>query len=73
MRELKYHALLKKFEAEALEAKAILEVYFANSVGIGEHPQIITEMDKLLHKLADAEGKIEALSKFITIREEKEE
>jgi len=73
MSELKYYALLKKFEAEALESKAILEAYFANSVGIGEHPKIITEMGKLLHKLADAEGKIEALNKFITIREEKEE
>ena len=56
-----YNALLKKYEAEAAEAKATLYVYFNNPAGIGEHPGLIEEMDKLIGKLGDANGKIETL------------
>ena len=44
-----------------LEAIATLEVYTKNSVGIGEHPQIIEEMDKLVRVVADVNGYLEAL------------
>ena len=70
MSSLKYDALVKKYEAEAAEAKAILEVYFKNAVGIGEHSQIIEEMDKQLDKLATSEGKFEMLTKLVSIHEE---
>ena len=56
-----YSALIKKYEAEKAEAKAILNVYFNNPAGIGEHPDLIEEMDKLLGKLGEAEDKIETL------------
>jgi hypothetical protein len=58
---LMYSALIKKYEAEKAEAKAILNVYFNNPAGIGEHPDLIEEMDKLLGKLGEAEDKIETL------------
>ena len=63
---MKIQALMAKYHAERLEALATLEVYMTNSVGIGEHPQIVEEMDKLITKLADAEGKIEVLKKHIS-------
>ena len=70
MSSLKYDALVKKFEAEVAEAKAILEVYFTNAAGIGGHPDIIREMDKQINKLATAEGKFEMLTKLVSIHEE---
>jgi len=51
---LKVDALRAKYQAEKLEAIAALEVYVKNSVGIGEHPQIIEEMDKLVEQVANA-------------------
>lgn len=56
-----YKALVAKYEAELLEAKATLEVYFNNSVGIGEHPQHLEEMNELVDKMASASDKLEAL------------
>ena len=65
MSQLKYEALERKFEAEMLEAKAILEVYFTNSVGIGEHPQVLDEMNKQLLRYHDAKGKLESLYEIV--------
>jgi|TARA_R110001592_G_scaffold78273_1_gene234958 hypothetical protein len=58
-----FKALLKKYEADIAAAFAVLIVYFDNSVGIGEHPQFIEEMDKQLDILASAEEKLNALNK----------
>ena len=38
-------ALIIKYEGEIAEAKANVQVYLANPVGIGEHPDIIAAMD----------------------------
>ncbi len=56
-----YKALVAKYESELLAAKATLEVYFNNSVGIGEHPQHLEEMNELVDKMASASDKLEAL------------
>ncbi len=56
-----YQALVAKYEADLLEAKATLNVYFSNSVGIGEHPQHLEEMNELVDKMASASDKLEAL------------
>ena len=58
-----YKALAKKYEAQIAEAYATLIVYFDNSVGIGEHPQHLQEMDKLVDKVSSAEDKLKALNK----------
>ena len=58
-----FKALKKKYEAQIAEAFATLVVYFDNSVGIGEHPQFIDEMDKQLEVISTAEEKLEALNK----------
>ena len=43
-------ALARKYEADIAQAKATMEIYLDNSVGIGEHPQHIEELDKLTNK-----------------------
>lgn len=59
-----YESLVRKYESEILEAEAALMVYMENSVGIGEHPQLIEEMDKLVDKLATASDKLNTLQQF---------
>ena len=61
MSSLKVEALFARYEAQKKEALATMEVYFGNSVGIGEHPQIIDEMDKLVRKVDEANGLIATL------------
>ena len=57
-------ALEKKDEAEIAAADATIKIYLTNSVGIGEHPQHLEELDKLLQKIVDAEEKLKALVPF---------
>ena len=59
-----YEALRHKYESDILTAKASLLVYFNNAVGIGEHPQHLEEMDKLLDSMATANDKMEMLTKM---------
>ena len=58
-----YQALIKRYESKIYEAKSILAVYFTSSVGIGEHPQILDEMDKLLDTICTAEDKKSVLER----------
>ena len=58
-----YYALTKRYESKIYEAKSILAVYFTSSVGIGEHPQILEEMDKLLDTICIAEDKKSVLER----------
>ena len=48
-------ALARKYEAIIAEATATAEIYFDNSVGIGEHPQHIQELDKLVTKISKSD------------------
>jgi len=61
VREILIDALVKKYKAEIAENKATLNIYLTNPVGIGEHPQHIEEMDKLITKIADAKDKLETI------------
>ena len=47
-------ASIDRYNAQISEAKATLEIYLNKSVGIGEHPQHIYEVDKLIAKIATA-------------------
>ena len=63
-----YDALKLKYQGDFAIAKASVLVYFNNPVGIGEHPQHIEEMDKLITKMVDANDKLQLLqSKFENI------
>lgn len=56
--KIKFKALQARYEAQKLEAIATLMIYANDSVGIGEHPQIIDEMDKQVGKIADANERL---------------
>ena len=60
----KLNALKKRYEAQIAESLATLSIYLTNSVGIGEHPQHLDEIDKQLDKIAQAEEKLDALDAF---------
>jgi ribosomal protein S3 len=60
-----YEALMSKYASEMSEAEATLLVYFNNPVGIGEHPQHLEEMDKMVEKYANAKDKSEALQQIV--------
>jgi NAD(P)H-hydrate repair Nnr-like enzyme with NAD(P)H-hydrate epimerase domain len=64
MRRAILNALKAKYEAEIAEADATANIYLDNSVGIGEHPQHIEEVDKLIEKIANAKEKIDVLKEF---------
>ena len=57
-------ALEDKYNAQISSADATIKIYLTNSVGIGEHPQHLEEIDKLLQKIVDAEEKLKALVPF---------
>jgi|TARA_R100000482_G_scaffold72081_1_gene27517 hypothetical protein len=63
MRDLFIEALRKKYEADISIAKATISVYMDKSVGIGEHPQFVEEVDKQLDIISTAEEKLETLIK----------
>ena len=58
-----YEALIKKYEAEIEESLATHRVYMNKSVGIGEHSDLITELDKYVAKLATAEDNLSTLQR----------
>ena len=64
MRSEKLEALKKRYQAQVAESIATLNIYVKNSVGIGEHPQHLDEMDKLLQKIVDAEEKIKVIERW---------
>jgi len=63
-RNLIIKALEDKYNAEVSQAHATITIYLSKSVGIGEHPQHIEEVDKLVDKIAQAEEKLNVLQRF---------
>jgi|TARA_R100001443_G_scaffold89467_1_gene95971 hypothetical protein len=57
-------ALEARYNSQIAEADATIKIYLENSVGIGEHPQHIDEVDKLVQKIADAQEKLNVLKDF---------
>jgi hypothetical protein len=56
-------AALSQYEAQRDEALAVLDVYFNNSVGIGEHSNLLKEVLAWTQKLSEAEENISILNK----------
>ena len=57
-------ALEKKYEADLARADATIKIYLESSVGIGEHPQHLEEVDKLIQNVSDAEEKLRVLRQY---------
>ena len=64
MRRELLDALRARYEADIAEASATVNIYLTNSVGIGEHPQHLEEIDKQIDKIAQAKEKIDVLEQF---------
>ena len=61
MKELFIEALESRYISEIKIAKATISVYMDKSVGIGEHPQFVNEMDKQIEIICNAEEKLKTL------------
>ncbi len=56
-------ALKKRYEAQVAEGFATINIYLQHPVGIGEHPQHLNEVDKLLGQIKEAEEKLSLIEK----------
>ena len=64
MRRAILQALEDRYNAQISEADATIKIYLESSVGIGEHPQHIDEVDKLIEKIANAQEKLKELQHY---------
>ena len=60
-------ALIKKLEGDIAVAKANVDVYLNQSVGIGEHPDIVEAIETQIEKMAAAEEKIDTIRKNLSL------
>jgi len=58
-------ALVARYQAQKLEALTNLNVYLSAAVGVGEHPNIVDECDKLIAKVSEANERIETLRTIV--------
>ena len=64
-------ATLARFEADRQEAIATIGLYLNASVGVGEHPDIVTEIVSATKRLSEAEEALEPLNRnFMNPQEE---
>ena len=59
-------SLIAKYNADIIIARTNLNNYFKNSVGVGEHPDIVEECMKLIKDIAEAREIAETVNSFIT-------
>ena len=64
MRRAILEALKARYEAEIAEADVTINIYLDHPVAIGEHPQHVEEVNKLIDKIAQAKEKLEVLDEF---------
>ena len=64
MRKAIIQALKARYQAQISEADATLKIFLDHPVGIGEHPQHLEEVEKLIKKISSAKGKLETLKNF---------
>tara|TARA_Y100000114_G_C11715982_1_gene305947 strand:- start:207 stop:422 length:216 start_codon:yes stop_codon:yes gene_type:complete len=60
-------SLKLKYEANIAAAKATMSIYLESPVGIGEHPQHLEEMDKLIKEIATNKDKLDAINNHYMI------
>ena len=58
----KLEAAKKYYEGIAAEAEVIIDLYLNNSVGIGEHPDIMGELRSQISKLSEAREGIDTIT-----------
>ena len=65
LKQVIIEALEDRYNAQISEADATLKIYLEHSVGIGEHPQHLDEVDKLIAKIAEAEDKLKIIERWV--------
>ena len=63
-KEVMVDALEKKYEAQMAQAEANIKVFMENPVGVGEHPNIVQEVEKLLKEIKDAKEMLDELKNW---------
>jgi len=66
MKQQLIDGLIAKYNGDIGAARANVQVYLTNPVGIGEHPDIIAAIDVELIKIAEAEDKLLAVEKHFS-------
>ena len=59
------NALVANYNADLQRAEANLLNYFKNSTGVGEHPDIVGEMAKLVDAVSAARGGLQVLNDMV--------
>jgi len=54
-------ALKEKYRGDKAYAEANLAIYLTNMVAIGEHSDLLAEIDIMITKIADLDGKLDVL------------
>ena len=63
-KEVIVDSLEKKYEAQMALAEANIKVFMENPVGVGEHPNIVQEVEKLLKEIKDAKEMLDELKNW---------
>ena len=61
----KLKALRLRYEAQVASAIINLDNYSQNSVGVAEHPDIVSSMDSLIGEIAEAREKLEVVEELV--------
>jgi len=61
----KLKALKLKYEAQVASSIINLNNYEQNSVGVAEHPDIVSSMDALIGAIAEAREKLEVVEELM--------
>lgn len=65
MSKIVLQALVKKLEGDIAVSRANIEIYKQDSVGIGEHPEIVQAVEAELEKYSEAQDKLSNLLKIL--------
>ena len=65
MKRLAFDALRHKYEAQKKNALFIYKNYVTNPAAIGEHPDLLEEMDKAVQMWEAANSRLEALDVLV--------
>jgi len=65
-----FNAARIRYEAQAEEARAMLDMLFTKTVMVGEHTDILKEVDKWTKLLSEALDSVDALDDYATQRKE---
>lgn len=63
MRKVLIDALRAHYQGEIAKAKANVEVFLENNVGVGEHPDVVETISSEIVKIAAAEDNLSVLEK----------